>query len=221
MRVAVLYTGGKDSHYATMKALDQGHDVVCLITVAARRVDSYMFHTVNIRWSLLHGEAMGVPQHLVEVSGEKEREVEELAQHMEGLVRECRLEGIVTGAVASVYQKSRVDKVAKRLGLTHMAPLWGYDQENLLREEVENLRFLITATMAMGLGPQHLGRVVTPDTAEEIIALSGRYGFSPWGRAGSSRRLWWRAPFWPLTSSAERSTGTQAGGATTKSRRLR
>jgi len=184
MRVAVLYTGGKDSHYATLKALDQGHDVVCLITAVAKREDSYMFHTVNIRWSLLHGEAMGIPQHLVEVSGEKEREVEELAQHMEGLVRECRLEGLVTGAVASMYQKSRVDKVAKRLGLIHMAPLWGYDQENLLREEAENMRFLITAAMAMGLGPQHLGRVVTPDVAEEIIALSRRYGFSPVGEGG-------------------------------------
>ncbi len=106
MRVAVLYTGGKDSHYAILKALDQGHDVVCLITAVAKKEDSYMFHTVNIRWSLLHGEAMGIPQHLVEVSGEKEREVEELAQHMEGLVRECRLEGLVTGAVASCIKKA-------------------------------------------------------------------------------------------------------------------
>ena len=105
MRVAVLYTGGKDSHYALLKALDQVHDVVCLITVVARREDSYMFHTVNVKWSLLHGEAMGTPQHLVEVSGEKEREVEELALHMERLVQRCQLEGLVTGAVASTYQK--------------------------------------------------------------------------------------------------------------------
>ena len=184
MRVAVLYTGGKDSHYALLKALDQGHDVVCLITAVAKKEDSYMFHTVNIRWSLLHGDAMGIPQYLVEVSGEKEREVEELAQHMERLVRECQLEGLVTGAVASAYQKSRVDKIAEQLGLTHIAPLWGYDQERLLREEAEKMLFMITAAMAMGLGPQHLGRIVTSDVAEEIIALSRRFGFSPVGEGG-------------------------------------
>jgi len=184
MRVAVLYTGGKDSHYALLKALDQGHDVVCLITAIAEKEDSYMFHTVNIRWSLLHGDAMGIPQYLVEVSGEKEREVEELAQHVERLVQECQLEGLVTGAVASTYQKNRVDKIAEQLGLAHIAPLWGYDQERLLREEAEKMRFMITAAMAMGLGPQHLGRIVTSDVAEEIIALSRRYGFSPVGEGG-------------------------------------
>jgi len=184
MRVAVLYTGGKDSHYALLKALDQGHDVVCLITAVAKKGDSYMFHTVNIRWSLLHGEAMGIPQYLVEVSGEKEREVEELSLHIERLMEKCGLEGLVTGAVASVYQKSRIDKITRQLGLRHIAPLWGYDPVRLLREEVETLRFVITAVMAMGLGPQHLGRVVTPDFAEEIIALSRKYGFSPVGEGG-------------------------------------
>jgi len=38
--------------------------------------------------------------------------------------------------------------------------------------------------MAMGLGPQWLGRAVTPDAAEELIALSRRYGFSPIGEGG-------------------------------------
>jgi diphthine-ammonia ligase len=198
VKVAVLYTGGKDSHYALLKALDQGHDVVCLITVVAKREDSYMFHTVNIKWSLLHGDAMGIPQYLVEVSGEKEREVEELALRMERLVQRCQLEGLVTGAVASTYQKSRIDRITKQLGLVHIAPLWGYDQEKLLREEAEKLRFIITAAMAMGLGPQHLGRIVTPEVAEEIITLSKRYGFSPVGEGGEFETFVVESPLFAL-----------------------
>jgi len=184
MRVGVFYTGGKDSHYALLKVVEDGHDVACLITVAAKREDSYMFHTVNIRWSFLHGEAMRLLQYVVEVSGEKEREVEELTRHIEPLTRQCSLEGLVSGVVASKYQKSRIDNIAAKLGLTHIAPLWGYDQEQLLREEVKTLRFIITATAAMGLGPQHLGRIVTPSLAEELIILSRKYGFSPIGEGG-------------------------------------
>ena len=42
MRVAVLYTGGKDSHYALLKALEEGHEAACLIIALPRRADSYM-----------------------------------------------------------------------------------------------------------------------------------------------------------------------------------
>lgn len=179
-----MYTGGKDSHYSMLKAMEEGHQVVCLVTAASRRSDSYMFHTVNIRWSLLHGEAMGIPQYLVEVSGEKEQEVEELYQALRPIAERHGVEGIVTGAVASRYQKARVDALAERLGVKHIAPLWGRDQAEVLREEAARLRFVITAAMAMGLGPRHLGLTVTPEVAEEIIALSGRYGFSPVGEGG-------------------------------------
>ncbi|MEM1598907.1 MAG: diphthine--ammonia ligase [Pyrobaculum sp.] len=184
MRVAVLYTGGKDSHYAMLKALAAGHTLSCLVTAVPKNPESYMFHTVNIKWSLLHGEAMGVRQYAVEVSGEKEREVEELAQQLARIREECPFDGLVTGAVASRYQKERVDAVAARLGVAHLAPNWGRDQEELLREEARAMRFIITAAMAMGLGPQHLGKVVTPAAAEEIIALSRKYGFSPVGEGG-------------------------------------
>jgi ABC transporter with metal-binding/Fe-S-binding domain ATP-binding protein len=184
VRVAVLYTGGKDSHYALMRALEAGLEVACLITAVPGRPDSYMFHSINVRWSALHGEAVGMPHHFVEVSGVKEAEVEELAEALRGIKRGRGIEGLVSGAVASRYQKSRVDAVAERLGLKHVAPLWGRDPERLLREEASAMRFMVVAVMALGLGPSHLGRVVTPEVAEEIIALSRRYGFSPVGEGG-------------------------------------
>lgn len=184
MKVAVLYSGGKDSHYALLKALEMGHEATCLITAVPRREDSYMFHTVNIKWAALHGESMCIPHHVVEVSGEKEIEVQELAEAIRQLKETCQIEGIVSGAVASRYQKERVDKIAEQLGLTHIAPLWRADPETLLLEEVETMKFIITAAMAMGLTARHLGAVVTKDLAQEIIALSRKYQFSPIGEGG-------------------------------------
>ncbi|MGC9049869.1 diphthine--ammonia ligase [Pyrobaculum sp.] len=182
--VLVLYTGGKDSHYAALRAVEEGHVIKCLVTAAPRRHDSYMFHTVNVMWASLHGEAMGVPHHFVEVSGEREVEVEELAEALRYAARDCGVEAVVTGAVASRYQRERVDKIAGRLGLRHVAPLWGRGQEELLLEEAARLGFIIVAAMAMGLGRGWLGARVGPAEARRLVELSRLYGFSPVGEGG-------------------------------------
>jgi ABC transporter with metal-binding/Fe-S-binding domain ATP-binding protein len=179
-----LYTGGKDSHYALMRAVEEGHTVKCLITAEPARQDSYMFHAVNARWALLHGEAMGVPHYLVEVSGVKEREVEELGEVLARYRRECGAEGVLTGAIASRYQKERVDRLAERLGLAHVAPLWGRDQGELLLAEAASEEFVIVAVMAMGLDARWLGARIGPREAEALLSLSKRYGFSPVGEGG-------------------------------------
>ncbi len=179
-----LYTGGKDSHYAVAKAVEEGHAVKCLLTAEPARGDSYMFHAVNARWALLHGEAMGIPHYLVEVSGAKEREVEELGDALARFKRECGVEGVVTGAVASRYQKERVDRLAARLGLAHVAPLWGRDQGELLLAEASAEEFIMVAVMAMGLDESWLGVRVGRREAERLLELSRRYGFSPVGEGG-------------------------------------
>ncbi|AEA12713.1 putative ATP binding protein [Thermoproteus uzoniensis 768-20] len=179
-----LYTGGKDSHYALMRAVEEGHTVKCLITAEPARQDSYMFHAVNARWALLHGEAMGVPHYLVEVSGVKEREVEELGEVLAKYRRECGADGVLTGAIASRYQKERVDRLAERLGLAHVAPLWGRDQGELLLAEAAAEEFVIVAVMAMGLDARWLGARIGPREAEALLSLSKRYGFSPVGEGG-------------------------------------
>ena len=184
MDLIALYTGGKDSHFALMEALREGHTVKCLVTAEPARSDSYMFHAVNTRWALLHGEAMGVPHYLAEVSGVKEKEVEELGEVLARYKRECGAEGIVTGAVASRYQKERVDKLAQRLGLAHLAPLWGRDQGELLLAEASVEEFIMVAVMAMGLNRRWLGARIGRREAEQLLELSRRYGFSPVGEGG-------------------------------------
>ena len=179
-----LYTGGKDSHFAIIEALRSGHIVKCLITAEPARADSYMFHAVNARWALLHGEAMGIPHYLAGVSGVKEREVEELGEVLARYKRECGAEGVLTGAVASRYQKERVDRLAERLGLVHVAPLWGRDQVELLLAEASALEFIIVAVMAMGLDERWLGARISRLEAQKLLELSRKYGFSPVGEGG-------------------------------------
>jgi diphthine-ammonia ligase len=148
MRAAVLFSGGKDSTYAAGWAMAQGFDVV-LLTVRPPEY-SMMFHHPNIDATRLQAEAMGLPQRIVETTEENWR-----ATLVEAL-KEARVEAVVAGAVASTYQKSRIDAVAKELGIRSYAPLWHAGPEKL-REMLGTMEIYVSAVSAEGLGPEFLG----------------------------------------------------------------
>ncbi|MCW4026596.1 MAG: diphthine--ammonia ligase, partial [Candidatus Bathyarchaeota archaeon] len=123
MNVAALVSGGKDSALALYRVLESGHNVRYLVTMIPRREDSWMFHYPNIRLTGLFAEAVGIPLVRSETSGIKEEELEDLRE----LLATLDVEGIVSGAVFSEYQKSRIDRVCRELGFKSVAPLWHED----------------------------------------------------------------------------------------------
>ena len=74
------------------------------------REDSYMFHFPNLRWTTLQARTMKIPQIVVPTEGEKEVELQDLSKALRMAKVESRVEAIFTGALASVYQKSRVSQ---------------------------------------------------------------------------------------------------------------
>ncbi len=73
--------------------------------------ESYMFHTPNIDVSNLQAEAVGLPQITKITKGEKEEELRDLEDAIAQATKEYQIEGIVTGAVESVYQAERVQRI--------------------------------------------------------------------------------------------------------------
>lgn len=193
-RAAALYTGGKDSHFAVLEALKQGVLVDTLIIVRSAREDSWMFHTVNIGWAPLHARLMGLKLLEVKVSGEVEKEVKELGRALKRLLSCSNYDFIVSGAVASKYQKERVDNLADELGIKHLAPLWGRNQSDLLEEEVRELGVIVTAVQAYGLGGEWLGKILQPDDVAVLGKALKEYGVSPVGEGGEYESFVIRSP---------------------------
>ncbi len=148
MRVAVLFSGGKDSVFAAHWAVQQGFEAV-LLTV--RPPDySMMFHHPNIDATKMQAEAMGLEQVFVEVSEEDWR------QKVIGALKSLNTGAVVTGAVASTYQKSRIDAIAKELGIQSFAPLWHAGPE-MMERMLKDFEIYVSAVSAEGLGPEFLG----------------------------------------------------------------
>lgn len=184
MRLGVLFSGGKDSTLALHMAAEK--DVVaCLITVVSRNKESYMFHTPNVDVTSLQAEALGLPLVRVETEGQKEEELADLELAIKQAKREHGVEGVVTGAVESVYQASRVQRICNRLDLWCFNPLWKHDQKTLLETLLQKqFNVIISGVFAYPLDEKWLGEQFTHQMIERLVELQGKYGISPSGEGG-------------------------------------
>ena len=103
---ACLFSGGKDSTLAIHKSHEAGKPVELLITMVSDNDFSYMFHKPNINYSSMQADALQIKQVIYKTKGEKEKELTDI----ENALVENKVTELVTGAVASVYQKDRIVK---------------------------------------------------------------------------------------------------------------
>jgi ABC transporter with metal-binding/Fe-S-binding domain ATP-binding protein len=188
MKLAALTSGGKDSLFAAYLMHSQGFEIRYLVTLHPVSDESYMFHVPNLWVTGLQAVAMGVPILMRGTSGEKEREVEDLRAVLESV--EGAIDGVVTGAVASEYQRQRVDVVCEELGIPSFAPLWHKDPERLLREMLDaGFSVVITSVAAEGLDRGWLGKTLDEAALEDLAVLRDRYGVHLAGEGGEYETL--------------------------------
>jgi len=191
MRVAVLATGGKDSTLALHRILDEGHEVKHLVSMIPLREDSWMFHYPNIHLVDLFAKAVEIPLVKAETSGVKEKEVKDLRR----LIATLDVEGIVSGAIASNYQKTRIEKICKQLRLKCITPLWRENPIDILME-ILALKFevIMTGVYAYGFSKEWLGRKIDEKTIKALMELNRQYGVSVVGEGGEYETLVLDAP---------------------------
>jgi len=184
MKLGVLFSGGKDSTLALHKAAEK-EEVVCLITLVSENKESFMFHTPNIDVTALQAEALGLPLIRKVTEGKPEEELKDLEEAIAQAVKDFKIEGVVTGAVESVYQTARIQQICNRLGVWCVNPLWKRNQKALLEEVVaEGFKTVISGVFAYPLDKEWLGKQIDEDLIEKLVALSEEYGLSPSGEGG-------------------------------------
>ena len=169
--MAALYSGGKDSTLAIHRMHDAGKPVELLISMVSENDFSYMFHKPNIKMTELQAMALGIKHVFYSTKGEKEEELKDI----ENALKESRVTELVTGAIASRYQGSRIDDICKRLGITHHAPLWGIDPLAELNELAARFNAIITQVSAEGFDDSMLGRRIDEEMIKKITALQKKY----------------------------------------------
>jgi len=195
MKVAVLFSGGKDSTYAMFKAMKH-HEPVVLVSMMSENKESYMFQTANVHITKLQAEAIGLPLIQKFTKGEKEDELEDMKAALEEAKEKYGIEGVVSGALGSVYQASRVQKICSDLKLWCFNPIWLKDQINLLNELIENnFDVLISGVFAFPLDAGWLGKKIDKEYVEKMKVLNEKHSINPAGEGGEIESTVLDAPF--------------------------
>jgi len=185
MKAGVLFSGGKDSCYSTYLAKKAGYELACLISIFSENKESYMFHTPSIEKTKNQAQVMDIPLLIQKTKGEKEKELEDLETAIKLAKEKYRVDTIVTGALHSVYQASRIQKICDKLKLKCFNPLWHKDEIEYLYELVNNeFKVLIIGVAAYPLNKLCLGRIINKEFIEEVQVLKEKYKIHPAGEGG-------------------------------------
>ena len=185
MKVGILFSGGKDSTYAAYLAQKSGYEITCLISIFSDNKDSFMFHTPSINQVTKQAEVMQLPLVIGKTRGEKEKELIDLEKTIKQAAKKYNLGGIVTGAVESVYQASRVQRICNNLGIECFNPLWEKNQILLLEELLHHkFEIIISGVAAFAFDKSWLGRKIDTVFIKEIKKLEKKYHINPAGEGG-------------------------------------
>ena len=180
MKLAALFSGGKDSTYSIYLAKRQGHDVKCMLSVFPKSDESHLLHHPNMMWTSLQSKSMKIPQITIESnSDETSTELELIEKILVRAQNEYNVEGIVHGGIKSNFQKNNFENLCKKLNLKSFAPLWESEPKQYLDDLTSsNFVFIITSVSSGGLDDSWLGKKIGKEEIKELENLSEKFGFN-------------------------------------------
>lgn len=190
MRVAVSWSGGKDSYLAYQKALAQGHEICSIITFLWE--EPSLAHPINI--IELQAEALKMRHYRAET---KKPYFEHYIKEISILAKEEGIEGIVTGDIAPLdaFHGNWMEKVCKELNLKLIRPLWGAERHQILEELISGgCRVIFSCVKKPWFDEKWLGRALNWESLEELKTLNARYGMDLCGENGEYHTLVVDAP---------------------------
>ncbi len=185
MNVCVLYSGGKDSNLALLKAHEE-FEVSCLVTLSPKSEESSIFHYPNTELVKLQAESLGIPLIMETCSDDEESSLKALYNALRKAKELYSVEGVVTGAIRSTYQATRFQRICDDLELWCFNPLWLRDEISILNEALER-GFEIIFVRVAGLDRSMLGKRLNEEIVQKFAKM--RSYLNPAGEGGEYETL--------------------------------
>jgi uncharacterized protein (TIGR00290 family) len=187
MKVAGLFSGGKDSLYAIYLAEKQGLKVEHLICL----IPSFPLpsaHAENINALKILAESMKKSLTIIDFHREERRFVEAL-QRLE-------VNALVAGDIFVEQHVSYLEKICDRAGVDLLEPLFGRKTSDLFHEIFDSgFKALIIGVDVRYLGEEWLGFTLSTETANTF--LSKTKGVDPLGENGEYHTVVIECPLYP------------------------
>ena len=180
MKIASLFSGGKDSTYSIYLAKQQGYEITCLLSIQPKSPESHLLHHPNLKWTKLQSKSMGIPQLIINSNSDETcDELDSLKKILSSAKTEYSIEGVVHGGIKSKFQKDKFENVCADLDLMVISPLWGSEPEQYMKELLDaNFHFILTSVTTDGLDDSWLGRSLNYEDLKALKSLAKKFHFN-------------------------------------------
>jgi diphthine-ammonia ligase len=190
VKVAALWSGGKDSCLAYNKAVTRGFDVAFIITFLWET--PIFWHPLSL--IPLQSKALGIRYVTTKV---KEPYFEQYREAISRFMKKDRIEGIVTGDISFVdaFHGNWIDDVCKGLSINVIKPLWGLDRSDILNELIsQGFKAVFTCVKQPWFDEKWLGRELNWKCLKELKELRDEHGIDLCGELGEYHTMIIDAP---------------------------
>src|SRR3989344_7495623 len=193
MKVAVLYSGGKDSTFAIDYCRKKGWEISYLLSVKPTRKDCFLFHFATVEHTPLIAEMLNIPHHLISCSVADPHQEALLVKE---IVEKYPVDAVVLGGTGLQETQIRsVQKALAPLGVKAFPAHFGFEHGNVFKTMIENgYEILITQVASDGLNTW-LGKTITKENFAQLEKESLQYGFHIGFEGGYADTLVLDAPF--------------------------
>ena len=179
MKVAIMYSGGKDSTLAIDHALEKGWDIKYLISIKPNRTDCYLFHYATVEHTEELAKILEIP-HILEKCkvANPEKEARIVRKIIEKRQKTMPINAVVLGGTGLQETQLRsIQDALRPLGIEVFASHAG-EEHDLVIEQIldKGYEIMITQVASDGLMPW-LGKKLTKENFNELKQDSLKYKF--------------------------------------------
>ena len=200
-KALVSWSGGKDSCFAAIKAIEQGYEPAVLLNVLNEEGQISRSHGIPSSILQVQARSLRLPIHLV-ASSWKDYE-SNFTGALANLKEQYGLSHAVFGDIDLQDHRSWEEKVCTKALLTAVLPLWQQNRKTLVLEMLAyGLKTIIVSCNEI-MGERFIGAQLTPGLIEELESL----GVDACGENGEYHTLVLDGPqfSFPITVAVKRS----------------
>ncbi len=180
--VFVSWSGGKDSCFACYRAIASGLKVSYLVNTVTEDGKRSWTHGLPVELLHMQAQAVGIP--LIQ----RPMTMANYETNFKDTLLSLKQEGITGGVFGDIDiegHKEWIDKMSQQVNITPYLPLWGSNQENLLRDFIQSgFEAIVVVAKAELFGEEILGRTVDQDFLRHLEELRKTKNVTLCGEAG-------------------------------------
>jgi len=169
MNLICSWSGGKDSCYALMLSITEGHKLTVLLNMMNENKRISRSHGLTPSILNQQATALGVP--MLKIPASWEEYETKYMEALNNLKTIYKAEAVVFGDIDLEPHREWEEKVCDAVNLKAMLPLWQQHRKKLVFDMIDSGIKTIIVSCNTHLGEEFLGKEITKELAEEIEAL--------------------------------------------------